>query len=114
MVDSSGAWLVDWAARHEALAAPLLRTPVAQNPHPSPLALRSFADKRGRQAELVSVARGFAPVPSLPLFLDFCAAKVVAALPPAPRTPRRDTVVRLEAVQGRAGEDAGIGRKRGS
>lgn len=44
--------------------------------------------------------RGFAPVPTIALFSDFCRKKVVGKLPPALRAPLRDTVVRLEAVAG--------------
>jgi hypothetical protein len=49
------------------------------------------------------VARGFAPVPSLPLFSDFVRAKVLARLPTPLRQPRRDAVLRLEPVEGAGG-----------
>ena len=45
------------------------------------------------------MTKGFAPVPSLPLFLDFCAAKVVGALPQALRQPQRDAVLHLEPAE---------------
>ena len=49
------------------------------------------------------MVRGFAPVPTAALFADFCHKKVVGKLPPALRTPLRDTAVRLERVEGEAG-----------
>ncbi|KAL4419953.1 hypothetical protein ABPG75_007051 [Micractinium tetrahymenae] len=106
VVDGSGAgWLAGWAERRAALAAPHVRTPVMQHPHAQPLALQAFAEKRGRLQELTPVAKGFAPVPSLPLFLDFCATKVVGRLPASLREPRQDTVLRIQQL----GTDEGTG-----
>lgn len=53
--------------------------------------------------ELTAVAKGFAPVPSLPLFLDFCAAKVVGRLPAGLRQPLQDAVLRIEPLEGTDG-----------
>ena len=50
--------------------------------------------------EMVPVVRGFAPLPTTALFSDFCQKKVVGRLPPALRAPLRDSVVRLEALEG--------------
>ncbi len=50
--------------------------------------------------ELVRVVKGFAPVPPLPLFLDFCRTQVADMLPPTLRTPRQGTVLSMEAVEG--------------
>lgn len=49
------------------------------------------------------MAKGFAPVPSLPLFMDFCAAKVVGRLPAGLRRPQRDAVLRIEPLEGTEG-----------
>ena len=53
--------------------------------------------------ELTPVVKGFAPVPSTALFDDFCRTKVVGGLPAAQRAPRRDTVVRIEPLEGAGG-----------
>ncbi len=49
------------------------------------------------------MAKGFAPVPSLPLFLDFCAAKVVGRLPAGLRRPQREAVLCIEPLEGAEG-----------
>ena len=116
VIDPAGAWLTSWVARAARLAAPHMRAPATQHPHASPSALQAWAERQGRQQELVPVVKGFAPVPTTALFADFCRSKVVGKLPAALRAPRADRVARLEPLgcpggaAGALGLGLGLGR----
>ena len=113
VIDPSGAWLTSWAARAARLAAPHMRAPATQHPHASPGALQAWAERQGRQQELVPVVKGFAPVPTTALFADFCRSKVVGKLPAALRAPRADRVARLEPLGCPGGAAGALGLRLG-
>ncbi len=94
MVDAGGGWLATWAARMARCGAPHVRAPCTGVPFPAPLALRSFAERTRRTAELLASSPRFVPVPTRALFADFCAHHLPQQ--PMARVPvRKATVVSL-------------------
>jgi hypothetical protein len=94
VVDAAGGWLEAWAARMARLGASHVRAPCTGVPFPTPLALRSFAERTKRMSELATSSPRFVPIPSVALYADFCADQL-PRLPAGRLRVRKATVVSL-------------------
>ena len=94
VADPSGGWLDAWAGRLRRCGASHVRTPNTAVPLPSPLALRSFAERTRRTAELAASSPRFVAVPSLALYADGC-ADALGRMPASKARLRSTTVTRL-------------------
>ena len=94
VADPSAGWLDAWAGRLRRCGASHVRAPHTAVPLPSPLAVKSFAERTRRAAELAASSPRFVAIPTLALYADAC-ADALGRMPAARTRVLRAQVTRL-------------------